>query len=101
MKFLQNVAWVSELRASVLPSFNALSFSARSGRGTDGFGYRADTRKGDTVPIVMECVIETRASVILQFIEGLGGDLHVTFEEGTGAAWLYDLLKPHVTLRFR
>ena len=23
--------------------------------------------------------------------------LHVTFEEGTWAAWLYDLLKPHVT----
>ena len=23
--------------------------------------------------------------------------MHVTFEEGTWAAWLYDLLKPHVT----
>ncbi|MGC2734650.1 MAG: transposase [Candidatus Acidiferrales bacterium] len=47
--------------------------------------------------IVMECVIETKASMILQFIEGLRGDLQVTFEEGTSAAWLYDLLKPHVT----
>ncbi|HXN22753.1 MAG TPA: transposase [Candidatus Dormibacteraeota bacterium] len=47
--------------------------------------------------IVMECVIETKASVILQFIDGLHGDLQVTFEEGTWAAWLYDLLKPHVT----
>ena len=47
--------------------------------------------------IVMECVIETKASIILQFIHGLRGDLHVTFEEGTWAAWLYDLLKPHVT----
>src|SRR5258708_15170466 len=47
--------------------------------------------------IVMECVIETKASMILQFIDGLRGDLHVTFEEGTSAAWLYDLLKPHVT----
>src|SRR5438445_8486408 len=28
---------------------------------------------------------------------GLRGDLHVTLEEGTWAAWLYDLLKPHVT----
>src|SRR5712671_3632897 len=46
--------------------------------------------------VVMECVIETKASMILQFIEGLRGDLHVTFEEGTAAAWLYDLLKPHV-----
>src|SRR5499433_1359400 len=47
--------------------------------------------------LVMECVIETKASMILQFFDGLCGDLHVTFEEGTWAAWLYDLLKPHVT----
>ena len=47
--------------------------------------------------LMMECVIETKASTILQFIHGLRGDLHVTFEEGTWAAWLYDLLKPHVT----
>jgi transposase len=47
--------------------------------------------------IVMESVIETKASMILQCIDGLCGDLHVTFEEGTWAAWLYDLLKPHVT----
>src|SRR6267378_3203494 len=47
--------------------------------------------------IVMECVIETKASMILQFFDGLRGDLQVTFEEGTSAAWLYDLLKPHVT----
>ena len=47
--------------------------------------------------IGMECVIETKASMILQFIDGLRGDLQVTFEEGTSAAWLYDLLKPHVT----
>src|SRR6516162_690113 len=47
--------------------------------------------------VVMESVIETKASMILQFIDGLRGDLRVTFEEGTSAAWLYDLLKPHVT----
>src|SRR6202050_1975242 len=47
--------------------------------------------------IVMECVIETKASMILQFFDGLRGDLQVTFEEGTSAAWLYDLLKPHVS----
>jgi len=47
--------------------------------------------------IGMECVIEMKASTILQFIDGLRGDLQVTFEEGTSAAWLYDLLKPHVT----
>jgi hypothetical protein len=32
--------------------------------------------------IVMECVIETKASTVLQFIDGLHGDLRVTFEEG-------------------
>ena len=46
--------------------------------------------------IVMECVIETKASMILQIIDGLDGDLQVTSEEGTWAACLYDLLKPHV-----
>lgn len=50
-----------------------------------------------TGKLVMESIIETKASTILQFIQGLRGDLHVTFEEGTWAAWLYDLLKPHVT----
>src|SRR5262244_1933639 len=47
--------------------------------------------------IVMECVIETKASTLLQFLDGLRGDLRVVFEEGTWATWLYDLLKPHVT----
>ena len=35
--------------------------------------------------IVMKSVIETKASMILEFVEGLRGDLHVTFEEGTSA----------------
>jgi hypothetical protein len=44
----------------------------------------------------MECVIETKAATILEFLQGLRGSLWVTFEEGTSAAWLYDLLKPRV-----
>src|SRR6202521_2069229 len=47
--------------------------------------------------LVMESIAETKAATIVQFLEGLRGDLYVTFEEGTWAAWLYDLLKPHVT----
>src|SRR5260370_2416374 len=47
--------------------------------------------------IVMECVIETKASALMDFIHGLRGELQVTLEEGTWATWLYDLLKPHVT----
>ena len=47
--------------------------------------------------VLMECIIETKAATVLEFIQGLRGSLWVTFEEGTSAAWLYDLLKPHVT----
>src|ERR1035437_7053159 len=47
--------------------------------------------------LAMESIIETKAATILQFIHGLRGSLHVTLEEGTCAAWLHDLLKPHVT----
>src|ERR1700674_1806758 len=46
--------------------------------------------------LVMESIVETEAGRLLQFIHGLQGELHVTWEEGTWAAWLYDLLKPHV-----
>ena len=34
--------------------------------------------------LVMESMIETKASTILQFIQGLRGDLHVTLEKGPG-----------------
>ena len=47
--------------------------------------------------VVMESILETKAATILQFIRGLRGNLLVTFEEGTWAAWLYDLLKPYVS----
>ena len=50
-----------------------------------------------TGKLVMEAILETKAETILQFIHGLRGSLQVTFEEGTCAAWLYALLKPHVT----
>jgi hypothetical protein len=46
--------------------------------------------------LLMECVLETKAATVLRFLQGLRGSLHVCFEEGTCAAWLRDLLKPHV-----
>ena len=49
-----------------------------------------------TGKLVMESILETEAATLLQFFAGLRGTLAVTFEEGTWAAWLYDLLKPHV-----
>ena len=46
--------------------------------------------------LVMESIVETKASSLLQFIHGLRGELHVTWEEGTWASWLYDLLQSQV-----
>jgi transposase len=43
--------------------------------------------------LLMECLLETKADTIVEFIQGLHGTLSLTFEEGTSAAWLHDLLK--------
>jgi hypothetical protein len=40
--------------------------------------------------VLMECLLETKAATILEFIQGLRGTLSLTFEEGTAAAWLHD-----------
>jgi transposase len=45
---------------------------------------------------VISSIIETKAETIRAFIKGLTGTVHVTFEEGTHAAWLFDLIKPLV-----
>src|SRR5215467_2002930 len=42
--------------------------------------------------VIMESILETKASTILEFLGGLRGTLSVTFEEGTWAAWLYDCM---------
>src|ERR1700688_1479381 len=47
--------------------------------------------------LVMASILDTQASSNLKFIHGLRGELHVTWEDGTWAAWLYDLLQPQVT----
>src|SRR6266567_3290561 len=46
--------------------------------------------------LIMECLLETKAGTIVEFLRGLHGTLWLTFEEGTSATWLHDLLKPHV-----
>lgn len=46
--------------------------------------------------LIMEGLLETKAATIVEFLAGLQGTLSVTFEEGTSAAWLHDLVKPHV-----
>ncbi|MFW9917712.1 MAG: IS110 family transposase [Candidatus Thorarchaeota archaeon] len=46
--------------------------------------------------VVTEAIIETKAPAIKDFFRGQRGTLHVTFEEGCQAAWLYDLIRPYV-----
>jgi len=36
--------------------------------------------------LLMECIIETKAATVLEFIQGLRGSLWVTFEEGPAQA---------------
>src|SRR5580704_797182 len=40
----------------------------------------------------MQSVIATKATAVLELVKGLRGVLHVTFEEGTYSAWLYDVV---------
>ena len=46
--------------------------------------------------LISRAVVETKAQTLKDFIKGLTGTIHLTFEEGTQAAWLYDLLAPLV-----
>ena len=40
----------------------------------------------------MESVLATEAEGIRDFVKGLSGTIHVTFEEGAQAAWLYEIV---------
>jgi len=45
---------------------------------------------------VAKSIIETKAEAVKDFIRGLTGTVHVTFEEGVHATWLYGIIKPLV-----
>jgi len=45
---------------------------------------------------IMETMLETKPRSIRQFLKSLDGTVHVAFEEGCMAAWLYDLVRPLV-----
>ena len=47
--------------------------------------------------VVMESIIETGAETVRHFIKQLRGQVYVTFEEGTQATWLYNVLRTQVT----
>ncbi len=46
--------------------------------------------------VIARTILPTEAPALLEFFGGMRGAVHVTFEEGTQAQWLHDLLAPHV-----
>ena len=45
---------------------------------------------------LMECCLRNNGQVISEFFKTMAGTVHVTFEEGTQAVWLYELIRPLV-----
>jgi transposase len=46
--------------------------------------------------LVTQAVIQTDANAVRDFLRGLNCTVHLTFEEGTQAQWLYELTRPLV-----
>ena len=47
--------------------------------------------------LIMECLLETKAATIVEFVQGLHGTaVPQPSRKERSAAWLHDLLKPHV-----
>jgi transposase len=46
--------------------------------------------------VIARSILPTEPKPLLEFFHGMRGSVHVTFEEGTQAQWLYDLLQPRV-----
>lgn len=46
--------------------------------------------------LVSQSVIETSTQAVRHFLTSLRGEVHVTFEEGNHAAWLFDVVEPLV-----
>src|SRR2546425_8917000 len=47
--------------------------------------------------VVMESIIHAGAETVRGFLKQLRGQVYVTFEEGTQANWLYEVVRPLVT----
>lgn len=45
---------------------------------------------------IARSIIETKAETVRDFLRGISGTLHVTFEEGSLSHWLHDLVRPLV-----
>ncbi len=47
--------------------------------------------------LVTQAVIRTDAAAVCDFLRGISGSIHLTFEEGCNAQWLYELACPLVS----
>jgi transposase len=50
----------------------------------------------DKGKLVMQGVVETTREHLLSLVKGISGSVQLTFEEGTHAAWLHEILERHV-----
>jgi len=46
--------------------------------------------------VILERMVSTEAAGLIRFVQSLSAPLHVTFEETTQAAWLYEVLRSFV-----
>jgi len=52
--------------------------------------------RAETGRVIARGIVPTEAAALVEFFPGLRGTVHVAFEEGTQAQWLYELLAPLV-----
>jgi transposase len=52
--------------------------------------------RGNRAPFHARAILPTEEQALLEFFAAMRGSIHVTFEEGTQAQWLHDLLSPRV-----
>jgi transposase len=46
--------------------------------------------------VILETIVATEAAAMIRLVQSLSGPLHVTFEEMTQAAWLYEVVRTFV-----
>ena len=68
---------------------------ARKYVGMDGHAATTDVSVRDgRGHFLSKSTLKTEASVLRDYVRGLSGQVHITFEEGAQADWLFDLLSP-------
>jgi hypothetical protein len=52
--------------------------------------------RDDRGRVLARTIVPTEEAALLELFRGMRGAIHVAFEEGTQAQWLYELLAPRV-----